>query len=188
MTSPTQGHGPGTPADGPLTRPAVRVRGVQRRQRGARDRVVCRARSASRSFRPKVPSLPRSPTWCLAGAFSRRTARVEALAAMKPALPASPVAVLLVQPEPGGPAVVAMLGALHVSSPSSVLALMLTAALVPGVALSVCCSAPAAANSPSSNAVGWAGGYFPAGDQPPRRPLDGAAQAPPPAQKWRADN
>ncbi len=65
----------------------------------------------------------------------------------------------------------AMLGALYVSSPSPVLALMLTAALVPAV----CCSAPAAANSPSSNAAGWAGGYFPAGDKPPRRPRNGAA-------------
>ncbi len=71
----------------------------------------------------------------------------------------------------------AMLGALYVSSPGLVLALMLTAALVSGV----CCSAPAAVNSPSSNAAGWAGGYFSAGDQRPRRPPDGAAQAPPPA-------
>jgi len=66
----------------------------------------------------------------------------------------------------------AMLGALYVSSPSSVLALMLLAALVPsGLLLGASRSELA-----ELDAAGWAGGYFPAGDESPRRARDGAAQ------------
>ncbi len=77
-----------------------------------------------------------------------------------------------------------MLGALYVGSLSPVLALMLTAALVPGALLLGARRSELA----SWNVVGWAGGYFQASDKVTVSGLGRCRCSPSPGPKPCADN